>query len=245
MDSISLPNSCNRERSLVSNQDCGNGFGSDFGSFWSSRQPGLSPRPLDPSPSSLPNLTGATTVATGLPTHVLWTVPVTSLIFIAVLVLSACVIYTKRNKRLHRRGQPTECTYRRKLSYTNSGFSSLSAPPGNDLEEILSPAILSAPLHAVLDDLDVLEDLIILLDPESHGKKNTKHLASHCSFPSSWIDYTYSMKDSKSPLKAVLEGVTSKHPDWTVKHLAKLLKHMERNDAIAALANLRRNELDV
>lgn len=103
----------------------------------------------------------------------------------------------------------------------------------------VGPSILSAPLQTVLDDLDVLEELVILLDPESHGLKNTKHLASHCSFPSTWITYTYSMKDNKSPLKAVLEGVTSRYPEWTVWHLAKLLRLMERNDAVAVLAKLR------
>lgn len=107
------------------------------------------------------------------------------------------------------------------------------------------PDILSAPLQTVLDNLDVLEELVILLDPESHVRKSTKHLASHCAFPSTWITYTYSMKDSKSPLKAVLEGVTCKNPDWTVGHLAKLLKHMERNDAIAALAKLKINKSEV
>lgn len=98
---------------------------------------------------------------------------------------------------------------------------------------------MAAPLQTVLDDLDVLEDLVILLDPETQGIKNTKHLASHCSFPSTWITYTYSMKDSKSPLKAVLEGVTSRNPDWTVGHLAKRLKQIDRNDAIAVLPKLK------
>uniref|UniRef100_A0AAZ1X8H4 IGF-like family receptor 1 n=1 Tax=Oreochromis aureus TaxID=47969 RepID=A0AAZ1X8H4_OREAU len=116
---------------------------------------------------------------------------------------------------------------------------------GSDVEDILSPDILSAPLQTVLDNLDVLEELVILLDPESHVRKSTKHLASHCAFPSTWITYTYSMKDTKSPLKAVLEGVTCKNPDWTVGHLAKLLKHMERNDAIAALAKLKINKTEV
>jgi len=99
--------------------------------------------------------------------------------------------------------------------------------------------ILSAPLQTVLDDLDVLEELVILLDPETRGIKNTRHLASHWSFSSSWITYTYSMRDSKSPLKAVLEGVTSKHPDWTVSQLAQMLRQIERNDAVAVLVKLR------
>uniref|UniRef100_A0A3B4UGP6 Death domain-containing protein n=1 Tax=Seriola dumerili TaxID=41447 RepID=A0A3B4UGP6_SERDU len=103
--------------------------------------------------------------------------------------------------------------------------------------------ILSAPLQTVLDNLDVLEQLVILLDPDSPTVKNTKHLASHCSFSSTWITYSYSMKDSKSPLKALLEGVTSRYPDWTVGHLAKLLRQMQRNDAIAVLAQLRLNKM--
>uniref|UniRef100_A0A3Q4HTL3 IGF-like family receptor 1 n=1 Tax=Neolamprologus brichardi TaxID=32507 RepID=A0A3Q4HTL3_NEOBR len=117
--------------------------------------------------------------------------------------------------------------------------------PTTDFPVTVSADILSAPLQTVLDNLDVLEELVILLDPESHVRKSTKHLASHCAFPSTWITYTYSMKDSKSPLKAVLEGVTCKNPDWTVGHLAKLLKHMERNDAIAALAKLKTNKTEV
>lgn len=97
----------------------------------------------------------------------------------------------------------------------------------------------------MLDNLDVLEELVILLDPETNGIKNTKHLASLCYFTSTWINYTYSMKESKSPLKAVLEAVSCRHPDWTVGNLAKLLRQIERNDAIAALARLRLNEGDL
>ncbi|KAM8734102.1 IGF-like family receptor 1 isoform 2-T2 [Acanthopagrus schlegelii] len=167
-----------------------------------------------------------------------WAVPLVILISIALVVLSAVLIYTRR-----RRGQGIVLAYDRRSSYTNAGFSSLSTPPDNG--DVLSPAILSAPLQTVLDNLDVLEELVILLDPEIHGLKNTKHLASHCSFPSTWITYSYSMKDSKSPLKAVLEGVTSRHPEWTVGHLAKMFRHMERNDAIAALAKLRPSQMDV
>nr|XP_020475737.1 IGF-like family receptor 1 [Monopterus albus] len=167
-----------------------------------------------------------------------WVVPLVSLLSITAIIvlISAVMIYRKR-----KRGQHTEPSCCRRSSLTSPGFSSLYTSADNELESILSPNILSAPLQTVLDNLDVLEELVILLDPESRGIKNTKHLASHCSFPSTWITYTYSMKDSKSPLKAVLEGVTSRHPDWTVEHLAKLLKLIERNDAIFVLSKLRMN----
>ena len=103
----------------------------------------------------------------------------------------------------------------------------------------------AAPLRVVLDDLDVLDELTILLDPEGHGVKCTRHLASHCSFPSTWINYTYSMKDSKSPLKTLLEGVTTRNPDWTVGHLARLLEEMGRTDAVVVLAKLRPSKYTV
>ncbi|XP_052345929.1 IGF-like family receptor 1 isoform X3 [Oncorhynchus keta] len=103
---------------------------------------------------------------------------------------------------------------------------------------IRGPDLQSAPLQTVLDNLDVLEELVILLDPEIPGVKNTSHLASRCSFPATWITYTYSMRDSKSPLRAVLEGVTTKHPDWTVGQLARLLREMDRNDAVVVLTKL-------
>ncbi|CAL8286711.1 unnamed protein product [Merluccius merluccius] len=99
--------------------------------------------------------------------------------------------------------------------------------------------VQSVPLRTVLDDLDVLDELIILLDPEGSGVKSTRHLASYCSFPSAWTTYTYSMRDSKSPLKALLEGLTTKHPDWTVGHLARLLGEMGRYDALEVLARLK------
>ncbi|XP_062254651.1 IGF-like family receptor 1 isoform X1 [Platichthys flesus] len=211
---------------------------------------------------------------------VIWAVPLTILICITLSLISAYIIYMKRNKGLNIEREAVDTDKRREVeriffgymsggnftavlmfltnvcvcvswsggdagrrpllhfskrsSLAKEGFAPLSAWS----DDVLSPDILSAPLQTVLNNLDVLEELVILLDPESQFLKNTKHLASQCSFPSTWITYTYSMKDSKSPLKALLERVTSSHPDWTVGHLAKLLSQMERNDAIAVLAQL-------
>ncbi|XP_067365110.1 IGF-like family receptor 1 [Channa argus] len=177
-----------------------------------------------------PTTPGSTFQATKGPTGSLdsasyvlsWAAPLAIFIFCA-LVLFAWIMYKKWKK-------DTLAVIR---------FSPLSAAEGDaDLKNILNPNILSAPLQTLLDNLDVVEELVILLDPETHGVKNTKHLAFHCKFPSTWITYTYSMKDSKSPLRAVLENISSRNPDWTVEHLAKLLKLIERNDAIAVLAKL-------
>ncbi|XP_037309757.1 IGF-like family receptor 1 [Pungitius pungitius] len=163
---------------------------------------------------------------------IIWALAFAIFIGIALGVVCACLFWRRR-----KRGQHGALGYPRRS--INSGFSPLSAPPhSNDSGHVLSPDIQSAPLQTVLDNLDVLEELVVLLDPENQGVKNTKHLASHCSFPATWITYIYSMKESKSPLKAVLEAVSSRHPDWTVGHLAERLKLMERNDAIAVLSKL-------
>ncbi|XP_067306364.1 IGF-like family receptor 1 isoform X2 [Pseudorasbora parva] len=103
---------------------------------------------------------------------------------------------------------------------------------------LLAPKVQRAPLKTVLNNLDVLEELVLVLDPDISGTKNTRHLASQCSFSFAWINYAYSMKDHKSPLVCVLEGVVTKNPDWTVGHLAELLTAISRNDAVEILAKL-------
>ncbi|XP_067222454.1 IGF-like family receptor 1 isoform X2 [Chanodichthys erythropterus] len=103
---------------------------------------------------------------------------------------------------------------------------------------LLAPEVQGKPLKTVLNNLDVLEELVLVLDPDISGAKNTRHLAAQCSFSFAWINYAYSMKDHKSPLVAVLEGVVTKNPDWTVGHLAELLTTIGRNDAVEILAKL-------
>ncbi|XP_023819986.1 IGF-like family receptor 1 [Oryzias latipes] len=179
-----------------------------------------------------PNLTAELKVPT-IPAGV-WMISLAVVAVLSVILLAFGAVISKRRKR----GDRGRMCCKGGSMYQNQDFSGSSSAGQSDLEEILND-VLSAPVQTVLDDLDVLEELVILLDPETQGKKNTKHLASHCSFPSTWITYTYSMRDSKSPLKAVLEGISSKHPDWTVGHLAKLLKQMDRNDAVAVLAKLK------
>ncbi|CAL8356247.1 unnamed protein product [Arctogadus glacialis] len=155
---------------------------------------------------------------------------------VAIIILLACVmvgaltyfIYKRKNKS--RQGL---------IADGNGKVAFLSQRDGQEWKAVLTPQVSAAPLRMVLDDLDVLEELIILLDPEGNGVKCTRHLASYCSFPSTWINYTYSMRVSKSPLKTLLEGVTTKHPEWTVGDLARLLGEMGRTDAIVVLAKLR------
>lgn len=101
-----------------------------------------------------------------------------------------------------------------------------------------APSIKSAPLWTVLNNLDVLEELIMLLDPECTAAKTTRHVAAQCSFSATWINYIYSMRETKSPLKAVLERISTEFPEWTVGDLAKVFAGIGRGDAVAVLAKI-------
>ncbi|XP_049323123.1 IGF-like family receptor 1 [Astyanax mexicanus] len=114
-----------------------------------------------------------------------------------------------------------------------------------DINNLLSQEIQAAPLQSVLNNLDVVDELVLLLDPDTPGAKNTRHLAANCSIPFTWINYAYSMKESKSPLVAMLEKVIAKNPNWNVGHLAGLLNNIERNDAVAVLAKITLTEEEV
>ncbi|XP_036394495.1 IGF-like family receptor 1 [Megalops cyprinoides] len=120
----------------------------------------------------------------------------------------------------------------------NENVTLLPSQSCKSLDDILALGIQKAPVQSVLDNLDILEELIMLLDPETSVAKTTRHVATRCSFSSTWINYAYSMRESKSPLKAVLEGVTTKFPEWTVGDLARVFTDIGRNDAVAVLAKL-------
>ncbi|CAL8248734.1 unnamed protein product [Lota lota] len=161
------------------------------------------------------------------PINELW---MASIIILACVVVGALSYFIYKSKKKSLKGL---------MADGNGNLPILSQRRGEEWKVVLSPQVQAAPLRVVLDDLDVLEELIILLDPEGNSVKGTRHLASYCSFPSTWINYAYSMRDSKSPLKTLLEGVTTRNPDWTVGHLARLLRVMGRSDAIVVLDKLK------
>nr|XP_005999234.1 PREDICTED: IGF-like family receptor 1 [Latimeria chalumnae] len=112
----------------------------------------------------------------------------------------------------------------------------LTAP--NDRNETWVNSLQNLPLHKVLDSIDILEELIMLLDPEPLNSKSSRHVAAKYGLPSAWITYAYSMKEHRSPLKAVLEHVTAKNPDSTVGELLDVLTAIGRNDARLVLKKL-------
>ncbi|KAM9114244.1 IGF-like family receptor 1 [Pangshura tecta] len=92
-----------------------------------------------------------------------------------------------------------------------------------------------APLQHLLDDPDVLEELIMLLDPEGKAGAGTRHLAARYGLSATWIDYAYSLRSTRSPLRATLETVAARQPDATLGQLAGLLAAMGRKDALQVL----------
>ncbi|XP_065430247.1 IGF-like family receptor 1 isoform X3 [Chrysemys picta bellii] len=92
-----------------------------------------------------------------------------------------------------------------------------------------------APLQHLLDDADVLEELIMLLDPEGKAGGGTRHLAARYGLSATWIDYAYSLRSTRSPLRATLETVAARQPDATLGQLAGLLAAMGRKDALQVL----------
>ncbi|XP_051965720.1 IGF-like family receptor 1 isoform X1 [Xyrauchen texanus] len=168
---------------------------------------------------------------------------------LSTLTLVCLILFIKRWRTRHfnkelKCGKGAIREYLPKTSITQSiSYNVIKENSNNDYTNassynVIAPEVQDAPLKTVLNNLDVLEELVLVLDPDIAGAKNTRHLAAQCSFSFAWINYAYSMKDHKSPLIAVLEGVVTKNPDWTVGHLAGLLNSIDRNDAVDILAKL-------
>uniref|UniRef100_A0A8C3W0W8 IGF-like family receptor 1 n=1 Tax=Catagonus wagneri TaxID=51154 RepID=A0A8C3W0W8_9CETA len=101
----------------------------------------------------------------------------------------------------------------------------------------------SQPLSCLLDELEVLEELIVLLDPEpgpgrgmSHG--TTRHLAARYGLPAAWSTFAYSLRPSRSPLRALIETVVAKEPSASLGQLGTHLAQIGRADALQVLFKL-------
>ncbi|XP_074242639.1 IGF-like family receptor 1 isoform X1 [Saimiri boliviensis] len=105
------------------------------------------------------------------------------------------------------------------------------------------PSLASQPLSRLLDELEVLEELIILLDPEpgpgggmAHG--TTRHLAARYGLPAAWSTFAYSLRPSRSPLRALIEMVVAREPSASLDQLGIHLAQLGRADALRVLSKL-------
>uniref|UniRef100_A0A2R8MHK7 IGF-like family receptor 1 n=1 Tax=Callithrix jacchus TaxID=9483 RepID=A0A2R8MHK7_CALJA len=105
------------------------------------------------------------------------------------------------------------------------------------------PSLVSQPLSRLLDELEVLEELIVLLDPEpgpgggmAHG--TTRHLAARYGLPAAWSTFAYSLRPSRSPLRALIEMVVAREPSASLGQLSTHLAQLGRADALQVLSKL-------
>uniref|UniRef100_A0A8I5NFH8 IGF-like family receptor 1 n=1 Tax=Papio anubis TaxID=9555 RepID=A0A8I5NFH8_PAPAN len=105
------------------------------------------------------------------------------------------------------------------------------------------PGLGSQPLSRLLDELEVLEELIVLLDPEpgpgggmAHG--TTRHLAARYGLPAAWSTFAYSLRPSRSPLRALIEMVVAREPSASLGQLGTHLAQLGRADALRVLSKL-------
>ncbi|XP_010630143.1 IGF-like family receptor 1 isoform X2 [Fukomys damarensis] len=105
--------------------------------------------------------------------------------------------------------------------------------------------LVAQPLSRLLDELEVLEELIVLLDPEpgpgpgggmAYG--TTRHLAARYGLPAAWSTFAYSLRPTRSPLRALIEMVVAREPSATLGELSVHLAHLRRNDALQVLSRL-------
>ncbi|XP_074162816.1 IGF-like family receptor 1 isoform X2 [Sminthopsis crassicaudata] len=110
-------------------------------------------------------------------------------------------------------------------------------------EGSVPPTLARQPLSRLLDELEVLEELVILLDPEpgpcgASAWGTTRHLAARYGLPASWATFAYSLRPAHSPLRALLETVTARDPTAQLGQLAHHLSQLGRGDALGVLHKL-------
>ncbi|XP_074171918.1 IGF-like family receptor 1 isoform X2 [Rhinolophus sinicus] len=117
----------------------------------------------------------------------------------------------------------------------------LSPPHLHCLPELLNLA--SQPLSRLLDELEVLEELIVLLDPEpgpggALACGTTRHLAARYGLPAAWSTFAYSLRPSRSPLRALIEMVVAREPSTSLGQFGTHLAQLGRADALQVLSKL-------
>ncbi|XP_022380684.1 IGF-like family receptor 1 isoform X1 [Enhydra lutris kenyoni] len=105
------------------------------------------------------------------------------------------------------------------------------------------PNLASQPLSRLLDELEVLEELIVLLDPEpgpggGMACGTTRHLAARYGVPAAWSTFAYSLRPSRSPLWALIEMVVAREPSASLGQLGTHLAQLGRADALQVLSKL-------
>ncbi|XP_032697622.1 IGF-like family receptor 1 isoform X3 [Lontra canadensis] len=105
------------------------------------------------------------------------------------------------------------------------------------------PNLASQPLSRLLDELEVLEEPTVLLDPEpgpggGMACGTTRHLAARYGVPAACCTFAYSLRPGRSPLRALIEMVVAREPSASPGQLGTHLAQLGRADALQVLSKL-------
>ncbi|KAL1769261.1 IGF-like family receptor 1 [Sigmodon hispidus] len=165
-----------------------------------------------------------------------------------VLLILAVVLLSLSKRKARSRpcpslafGEPSTCTSGPSPSPLPEVLGSRKTPPLHSSCEL--QGLASQPLSRLLDELEVLEELIMLLDPEpgptgSMAYGTTRHLATRYGMPATWSTFAYSLRPNRSPLRALIEMVVAREPSATLGQLGIYLAQLGRADALQVLAKL-------
>ncbi|KAM7060175.1 IGF-like family receptor 1 [Molossus nigricans] len=175
------------------------------------------------------------TISSSLLTHehtVPWQTFALPLVLLVLLLTSAAILLFILQRHSLRHPYPGLAS---RDSKTSRGFLEASEAELSNLT--------SKPLSCLLDELEVLEELIVLLDPEpgpggALACGTTRHLAAKYGLPAAWSTFAYSLRPSRSPLRALIEVVVAKEPSASLGQLGIHLAQLGRADALQVLSKL-------
>ncbi|XP_046537194.1 IGF-like family receptor 1 isoform X1 [Equus quagga] len=215
-----------------------------------------SQEPSSPATSSLPGTSERNVPQQALPSFALPLV-------LVLLLTSTVMLLLALRRHCRRRGQGKAGLHTYPASAcgdpNTQGLTSLESSPGSleaseaghswkevSLLPLLGREFLSLasqPLSRLLDELEVLEELIVLLDPEpgpggAIACGTTRHLAARYGLPAAWSTFAYSLRPSRSPLRALIEMVVAREPSASLGQLGTHLAQLGRADALRVLSKL-------
>ncbi|XP_045702564.1 IGF-like family receptor 1 isoform X1 [Phyllostomus hastatus] len=207
--------------------------------------PTKEPCPLKPeTPSVLSSQESSSLTVSSPPRTSEHTAPWQALLTIALplvlvlLVTSAIILWLAQQRHSsHHHGKAVH-------PYSGIARGDPNISPGSlEAPEAELPNLTSQPLSRLLDELEVLEELIVLLDPEpgpggSLACGTTRHLAARYGLPAAWSTFAYSLRPSRSPLRALIEMVVAREPSASLGQLHIHLAQLGRADALQVLSKL-------
>ncbi|XP_035869226.1 IGF-like family receptor 1 isoform X3 [Phyllostomus discolor] len=207
--------------------------------------PTKEPCPLKPgTPSVLSSQESSSLTVSSPPWTSEHTAPWQAFLTIALPLVLVLLVTSATILRLAQRRHSSHHHRKAVHPYSDIACSDPNISPGSlEAPEAELPNLTSQPLSRLLDELEVLEELIVLLDPEpgpggSLACGTTRHLAARYGLPAAWSTFAYSLRPSRSPLRALIEMVVAREPSASLGQLHIHLAQLGRADALKVLSKL-------